>query len=359
MPESGLHFAQPAWFWGLLALPPVAWWLWRTAARAAKGPVHRYADAHLLPHLSGSRALKSSERWGRFFGWSALWLLLLTAMAGPRWDYEDVRLFHPGDNLLILLDVSRSMEVADVSPSRLARARQEIQDLIVQNRRLRLGLVAFASVPHVVSPVTEDTRTILLALPALSTDMGRLQGSRLRDALDRAAILLDALPEDSARSILLISDGDFDEPDLIDSVRALADRGIRLHVLGVGTPGGGDVPGPRGAPLMNPSGQPVRSALDEAALMSLAEAGGGLYRRASYRDDDTGDVLEAAAISRLPPTAGDERTRVWNDRFYLPLFLLLLLLLPRFKGRPRRAVGTEPGRATSSAQVQTAVREKA
>ena len=356
MPESGLHFAQPAWFWGLLALPPVAWWLWRTAARAARGPVHRYADAHLLPHLSGTRALKSSERWGRFFGWSALWLLLLTAMAGPRWDYEDVRLFHPGDNLLILLDVSRSMEVADVSPSRLARARQEIQDLIVQNRRLRLGLVAFASVPHVISPVTEDTRTILLALPALSTDMGRLQGSRLLDALDRAAILLDALPEESARSILLISDGDFDEPDLAESVRALAERGIRLHVLGIGTPGGGDVPGPRGAPLMTPAGQSVRSALDETALASLAEAGGGIYRLASYRDDDSADVLEAAAISRLPPSAGDERTRVWNDRFYLPVLLLLLLLLPRFKGRPRAAAGL--GRAASPAPADAASRER-
>jgi Ca-activated chloride channel family protein len=358
VPETGFHFAQPHWFWGLLVLPPVAWWLWRSAARAAKGPIHRYADAHLLPHLSGTRALKSSERWGRFFGWAGLWLLLLTAMAGPRWDYEDVRLFHPGDNLLILLDVSRSMEVADVSPSRLARARQEIQDLIMQNRRLRLGLIAFASVPHVISPVTEDSQTIMLALPALSTDMSRLQGSRLQDALDRAAILLDALPEESARSILLISDGDFDEPGLADSVRALAERGIRLHVLGVGTPGGGDVPGPRGAPLMTPSGQPVRSALDEAALTALAEAGGGLYRRASYRDDDTGDLLAAASISRLPPTAGDERTRVWNDRFYLPLLLLLLLLLPRFKGRPRSAVGPLRGAATSPATTDTAGRER-
>lgn len=339
MPETGFHFAEPGWFWGLLALPPVAWWLWRTAARAAKGPVHRYADPHLLPYLSGSRALKTSERWGRYFAWAGLWLLLLTAMAGPRWNFEDVRLFQPGDNLLILLDISRSMETADVAPSRIGRARQEIQDLIMQNRRLRLGLIAFASVPHVISPVSEDSQAILLALPALSTDLARLQGSRLHAAFDRAEILLDALPEDSARSLLLISDGDFDEPDLTDRARALAERGIRLLVLGIGSPSGGDVPGLPGRPLFDPSGQPVRSILDQDQLRALAEAGGGLYQLADYRDDDTQAILDAAAVSRLPAQAGDERTRIWNERFYLPVLLLAALLLPRFKGRPRANTG--------------------
>jgi Ca-activated chloride channel family protein len=335
MTDAGFHFAQPAWFLGLIALPPVAWWLWRSAAKAAKAPVQRYADAHLLPHLSGTRALATSERWGRFFAWSLLWLILLTAMAGPRFGYTDVRLFQPGDNLLILLDVSRSMETADVAPSRLGRARQEIQDLIMQNRRLKLGLIAFASVPHVVAPVTEDSRTILLALPALGTDLARLQGSRLHAALDRAEILLEALPEESARSLLLISDGDLDEPGLVERVRELAAAGMQLHVLGIGSRGGGEVPGARGSPLTGPDGAPVRSALDERQLEALAEAGGGLYRRADYRDDDTADILRAAALSKLPPQASDERTRIWHERYYIPLLLLAALLLPRFRGRAR------------------------
>lgn len=354
MNETGFHFAEPAWFWGLLALPPVAWWLWRSAARAAKAPVHRYADPDLLPHLTGTRALAGKERWGRFFAWSGLWLLLLTAMAGPRWDYTDVRLFQPGDNLLILLDVSRSMETADVAPSRLGRARQEIQDLIMQNRRLRLGLIAFASSPHVVAPVTEDSRTILLALPALATDLARLQGSRLHAALDRAEILLDALPADSARSLLLISDGDFDEPGLTERAAQLAEAGMVVHVLGIGSSAGGDVPGPRGAPLVGPDGTPVRSALDAEQLRALAAAGGGLYRHADYRDDDTADILKAAARSKLPPQATDERTRIWHERYYLPVLLLLALLLPRFKGRARRhrQAGPQPAAAAAARPAQ-------
>lgn len=335
MPETGFHFEQPGWFWALLSLIPVAVWLWRSSAKAARGPIHRYADPHLLPHLTGTRALKATERWGRFLRWSALWALLIVAMAGPRWDYEDIRLFHPGNNLLIILDISRSMQADDVAPNRLGRARQEIQDLILQNRQVRLGLIAFASVPHVLSPITEDTYTILNSLPALSTDLARLQGSRLHQALDRAENLLGSLPEDSARSILLISDGDLDEPGLTARIEKLARQGVRFHVLGVGTDEGTRVPAQQGGWILDRTGQPVLSALNETLLEELAAAGQGIYQVADYRDDDTEEILEATAITRLPPEASDERTRIWNERFYLPLLLLAALLLPDFRGRRR------------------------
>lgn len=335
MPEAGFHFEQPIWFLGLLALAPVAWWFWRTAVRADHGPVHRYADAHLMPYLTGTRQLKTGERLGRFIFWATLWVLMLTAMAGPRWSYVDVRLFHPGNNLLILLDISRSMAATDVNPSRLGRARQEIQDLITRNRRVRLGLIAFASVPHVISPVTEDLRTLLNALPALSTDLPKLQGSRLGMALDRAQILIDALPEDSARSLLLISDGDFDEPDLEERIRELAKQGVRLHVLGIGSDGKGTVPGRAGGPLVDRYGMPIMTALNEDQLKALAKAGGGTYQRADYRDSDTDRILDAAAISRLPPDAGDERTRIWENRYYLPLAIMVLMFLWRMRGAGR------------------------
>lgn len=336
MPESGFHFAQPAWFWGLLAIIPVALWLLRSAARAARGPVHRYADAHLLPYLTGTRDLETHERWGRFLRWSLLWALLLAAMAGPRWDATDVRLFHPGNNLLVLLDISRSMQVDDVSPTRLGRARQELQDLVIQNRTVRLGLITFASVPLVLSPITEDTYAILNLLPAISTDLVSLQGSRLGMALDRAEALLAGLPADSSKAILLISDGDFDEPELAARIHKLAGEGVRLHALGVGSAAGGRVPAPRGGWVLDSGGAPVVSALNEPLLKSLAEAGGGIYRLADFRDADTKAILKAAAVTRIPPATGDERTRLWNERYWIPVLAVVGLLIPQFRGRPRR-----------------------
>jgi len=332
VPDLGFNFAQPAWFWALLVLIPVAIWLWHSAQRASHGPIQRYADSHLLPHLTGSRALRATERWERFLRWSLLWGLLIAAMAGPRWDFKDVRLFHPGDSLLILLDISRSMEANDVAPSRLARARQEIQDLIEQNRRLRIGLIVFSSVPHILSPVTEDTQSLRNALPSLSSDLSRLQGSRLHGALDRAEILLKGLPDDGARSLLLISDGDFDEPDLPARVKKLAqERSIRFHALGIGTKEGGPVPGPRGGLLPDRSGQPVQSRLNETLLKELTAAGGGIYRTADFRDSDSRAILEASIQDRTPPEEVDEKTRVWNERFYLPVIAVAALLLPAFR----------------------------
>ncbi len=342
MPELGFHFEQPGWLWLLLAVVPVAIWLWRSAAKAARGPVHRYADAHLLPYLTGTRELKTRERWGQFLSWSLLWALLIIAMAGPRWDYDERRLFQTGDNLLLLLDISRSMEVKDVAPSRLARARQELADLLRLNREVRLGLIAFASVPHVIQPVSEDSAAIRNSLPALSTDLTQLPGSRILAALDRAEMLLANLPHEGARSILLISDGDFDEAGLTGRVAALAAQGIHLYTLGIGTPDGGPVPGPAGTRLLDRTGEPVRSRLDAPLLEALAAAGQGRYWEATYRDTDTRAILQAAAASDLPPAVTDERARIWNDRFYLPVLLAAILLLNRFRARSTRRAAISP-----------------
>jgi Ca-activated chloride channel family protein len=93
---------------------------------------------------------------------------------------------------------------------------------------------------------------------------------------------------------------------------------------------------------MNRTGQPVISALNEPLLQSLAKAGNGLYQRADYRERDTGRILSEVKAQALPGADRDEKTRVWNERFYWLAGLALLLLLPLFRRtlpgyRPRNA----------------------
>jgi len=340
MPEASFHFAQPWWLLGLLLILPVAAWLRRSTIYGGIARINRYADAHLLPHLTGSRELKPKERWRHFKRWALLWSALVVAMAGPRWDYTEIQLFTPGADLVILLDISRSMEVSDVRPSRLARARQEIEDLINQNRGVRIGLIAFASVAHVISPITDDGQAIRSLLPAISSDLVRLQGSRLGEALARARTLLAGQPEESQHSILLISDGDFAEPGLEKQVETLAAEGIRLHVLGIGTTGGGPVPGRNGRFLTDGQRQVIESKLDEKGLKRLAEAGGGSYLSADYRDEDTSTILQLATSSGNTRVADEQRFRVWNERFYWLVIPAMLALLPGFrKYRPAEEEG--------------------
>jgi Ca-activated chloride channel homolog len=331
MAESGFHFAQPAWLWALLAILGVALWLGLSRVRTQRGPVDRYADKHLLPYLTGTRTLGEGRQWGRFWRWSLLWGLAIIAMAGPRWDFADIKLFRSGDALVILLDISRSMLVDDVPGTRIGRARQEIDDLVRAPVPLRYGLIAFASTAHVVSPITEDSQTIRNALPSLSAELVRLQGSRLGFALQRASQLLAAQPEDAGKTVLLISDGDFDEVDIEQRVREMAHAGIRLIVLGVGTPSGGPVPAPDGSWLVDRQRRSIESRLNEDLLQRLAVAGNGVYLRADFHSEDTDKILEIGQEKRSTEKSADDTTRVWNERFYLALLPLLILLLPQFR----------------------------
>ena len=213
----------------------------------------------------------------------------------------------------------------------MERGRQELEDILNQNRGIRVGLIAFASVAHVISPITEDMNGIRRVLSALDTRLVRLQGSRLSFALDRAKELIAGQPAESVNSLLIITDGDFDEAGLEERMRSFADAGVRVHVLGVGTPEGGEVPGNNNSPFLARDGQPVISALNESELKALATAGGGIYEKADYRDSDTRDILAQVKAAALPKSDKDDRTRVWNERFYLLAGLAMLLLLPQFR----------------------------
>ncbi len=336
MAESGFHFAQPQWFWLLLAIPAVLLWLRFSQPLRRRGREYLYADAELMPHLTGETKHTQGSRWQVLAAWSLAWALAVSAMAGPRWDYQRISAFQPAAELVILLDISASMKIQDVRPSRLARAKQEIQDLLRLNPGIRIGLVAFATVAHVVSPLTEDMETLKRLLPGITTDLVRLQGTRLVNALEKAALLFTPEEQDHriTRDLLLITDGDFQEPGLEEKVRELRQQNIRLHILGVGTEGGGPVPY-----VTQPNGMAVISRLDDQELKRLAELGGGLYQRADYHNKDVRAVLEEILEEADRVQVEGQPTRVWNERFYLPLLPVALLVLYLFGPRSRYARG--------------------
>jgi Ca-activated chloride channel family protein len=335
MHEAGLHFAQPLWLWGLLAIPLVIAWLMLSSPFRQRGQEDKYADAHLLAYLSGVATTRVVSSRGPLLGWALAWGLLSLAMAGPRWDFQQINPFEPGADLVILLDISRSMDVTDVNPSRLERARQEIQDLVNANPGIGIGLIAFASVAHVITPVTEDRESLLRQLPALSTNLVQLQGSRLTDAIDQAGRLLAGQGNDVAHNILLISDGDFADQELDAKVQSLHAAGTRLHILAIGTSQGGPVPG-----LMATTGEPVLSWLDENSLRRLADSGGGEFRMSNYRDNDTRAILDAILAHARARQNTQIKTLVWNEYFYwllLPAMLALLYLYRPGAGIARAA----------------------
>ncbi|CAK0742351.1 Ca-activated chloride channel homolog [Gammaproteobacteria bacterium] len=330
--DPGFHFSSP--FWLVLLVVPFLLQFFPSARQRSQQEerLQRYADPHLLPHLLVQGSL-GRERQRGLVWWKLVWSLGVLALAGPRWDYTEMEIYQPGYDLVVLLDISRSMMVSDVKPSRIARARQEIDDLVRLKAGLRIGLIGYASVAHIVAPITDDAQTIRNLLPSLDPDLVRLPGSRLSAAFDRARRLLAAQPPGSSRHLLLISDGDFDEPDLEKLARQLFDSGIRLHVLGIGTDQGGEVPlSPQGGILRDPStNNAVVSRLQESLLRGLAHAGGGEYQRAVFQDEDTQALVRAIFSGGVAKAVESGHQRVWHERYYLPVICVMLLILPWFR----------------------------
>lgn len=329
-----LHFAEPWWFCALL-VPLLLWWWPRRRGTRLEERLARYADPHLLPHLvlvNGSA--HTLRRWLTL--WSLLWALGVSAMAGPRLGYTEMQRYRPGTSVFVLLDLSRSMLATDVKPSRFERARQEVQDLLDRNPGFRIGLMAFASLPHLVVPITEDDETLRYLLPALSPELVNWPGSRVSSAIEQARRLFASEPEEATRAVVLVSDGDFADSRLEREVALLRAAGIRLHVLGIGTPEGARVPAAKGGWLRAPSGELVVSQLVEARLNALAVAGSGVYRRADFRDADSRDLLAAIAAHGGALVEEEGSHRIWHERYYVPVAGMLVLWLFGDARRRRR-----------------------
>jgi len=331
--ENGFNFGAPGWLF-LLVVPFLSRFLPIARRRAQQqARINKYADPHLLPYLLVQGRLGNSP--GREkLPWIILWTLGVLALAGPRWDYTAMELYQPGYDVVILLDVSRSMAATDVKPSRIARARQEIEDLLRLKGGRRVGLIGFASVAHIVAPLTDDDQTIRNLLPSLAPELVRLPGSRISAALERARRLLASQPPGSSRHLLLISDGDFDEPGIEEIIRQIRDSGIYFHALGIGTDAGGTVPlSPQGVGVLRDpdTGKEIISRLDEPRLQTLAKIGAGEYQRAVFQDDDIRALLQAIQGNTATHAVTTGYQRVWHERYYLLVIIMMLVILAGFR----------------------------
>lgn len=334
---AAFHFAEPQWLPALLLIP-LLWGMYRLfRANTRQGQRLRdFADAHLLPHLledhraagGGFSALHSLTLW------SIVWACAVLAMAGPRWDYTDTKVYRPSGELIILLDLSRSMDVADVKPSRLARARQEIGDVLHYAEGVNIGLVAFAKIPHMIAPLTDDRETLMRLLPSIKTELVYTQGSRLVQALDMAGRMLSDDQAKIERHVLILSDGGYEDPEaqIYRAIRALTDRGVRIHVIGVGTAQGGPVPNGQGGFYRGRTGSAIMAPADFGRLRSIARDGQGLYTDATYQQEDTRTFLGEIGAGQADQQEDGERViRQWEERFYIFLLPGLLLILTWFR----------------------------
>ena len=299
------HFLRP---WWLLALPPfLAAVALLARRRGGASDWRRVVAAELLPHVlqsGGGRRFPFASLLGAVAG-----VLAIVALAGPTWERIPQPVFREAAALVIVLDLSRSMDAVDIKPSRLQRAKFKITDILKSREQNTAGghtaLVVYAADAFTVAPLTDDSETILAQLPALSTDLMPAQGSRIDRALALAAQLLRQAGQAQGH-ILLLSDGAQTGAGVDAAARVAAD-GYRLSILGLGTAAGAPIPtGAKPADkgiLKDANGNIVIAALDARALSQIAAAGGGAYATARADDAD----IAALRLNEVAAHAGQEK----------------------------------------------------
>jgi Ca-activated chloride channel homolog len=335
-----------------LAAPGALWLLAAVAGLALVGAVQLHRRRALLERVAGPQARRVAPRAGaalpatRLVG-SLLGLALLAlALSRPQCGTRAELARRSGVDVVVALDVSRSMQARDVKPDRLSRATLEVGELLDGLAGDRVGIVVFAGEAFVQCPLTTDYAAARLFLRAVTPQSVPQQGSDLGNALRAARQVLEASSAASGRSkvVLLVSDGEDLEGGAREAAAQLGEAGVRIHALAVGTVAGEPIPLVDAAGRVtgykkDRAGEPVVTRLDLATLREVVDRGGGEIFEVGSPDRGLGALR--AALEQLQKGELTSRLVVqYEDRYALaafPGFLLLLaaLLLPEGRA-PRR-----------------------
>ncbi|MDJ0849109.1 MAG: VWA domain-containing protein [Myxococcota bacterium] len=324
---SELRFAEPEWvhlLWGVAAFTALLFWLDRRGSSA----LDRLVGAALR-----SRLLRRPPAWRRRLRIALLGLAAacaVLALMRPQWGLRYVATPRVGAEIMIALDVSRSMLAEDVAPSRLERAKAEIADLLSYLDGDQVGLIAFSGRATVLSPLTPDFGFLRLALDPAGPHSVTRGGTRLEEPI-RKAVAGFRGAGDAQRAILLITDGEDHDSFALDAAKEAAEQGIKIIAIGFGDESGSEIPytDPRtGARtlLRDADGRVVRSRLDGDLLRDLAFATGGAYVPAGTGVLDLESIYEQH-IARLTRGQLDPRGRAVHDEGYQWAVLLAIVLL--------------------------------
>lgn len=293
MPEplELIHHFQWLRPWWLLAMLPAAGFAVLLHRRhASAGDWERVIAPTLLPWLLEQRAMPPQRR----LPWIMLtaWIIAALALAGPSWRDLPQPVYRSEQPLVILFDLSPSMLAQDLKPDRLTRARLKLLDLLAARHEGTTALIAYAGDAHVVTPLSDDARTLAALVPALTPDLLPTSGSAPEIALAKALELLANVGEQQG-DILLITDGVSPEAAAAMTSQLAEANAVRLSILAAGTAAGAPAPLPGGGFVRDRSGNMLIARLDPAPLQALARRHGGRYAELSADNRDVDMLTEA------------------------------------------------------------------
>jgi Ca-activated chloride channel family protein len=321
-----MRFAAPEYLWLLFGLPVLAG-LFVLSFRRRRRALEALGELRLVRRLTTSASTERRIIKAVLVGVAVLFLVL--ALARPQWGAKLETVTRRGVDVIIAVDTSTSMLAEDVKPSRMAQARAAVSAFIDLLRGDRIGLVAFAGTAYVACPLTLDYTAAAMFVDVLDTELIPVQGTAIAAAI-RAATSAFRQGERRYKVLVLLTDGEDHEGDVMAAARDAGAAGITIFTIGVGGPNGEPIP------LRNERGdiigykedrnhRKVTSRLGESDLEAIALATGGKYFRSTPDGIELQRVYEE--ISRMDQrTMGGRMLSVYEERYQIPLLAALILL---------------------------------
>ncbi len=268
--------------------------------------------------------------------------LAVVALAEPRFDKQIRTVTARGADIMLIVDLSRSMDAADVDPSRLQRARREVADLARIVEGDRIGLVVFSGGAYLRLPLTADLVALQNVLEVADTSTFQAQGSALGAAIDEALAGLSRSEGQAGQAIIVLSDGEIhDAAGALAAADRASDAGVAIYAMGIGIEGeASTIPLPDGT-LLKHRGQLVKTQPDFAVLRQVAERTGGAFVQSVAATRDVEGLYEGEIRRKLVTVERSSSQReTWRAAFQWPLGLGLLLWLGgAWLGEGRRRFG--------------------
>ena len=315
-----LHFIRPAWFYAFVPLIVISIVLLRLHKQGKSWT--NIIDPKLLPHLLVGQSIKKSSTNSLLV--FIIGALAIISLAGPAWEKRPQPVFKDKSALVIALDLSSSMDASDIKPSRLTRARHKITDILKQRKLGQTALLVYAGSTFVVTPLTDDTATIISLLESLTTDMMPSQGTRTDKALSLAASLLKNADVRQG-DILIVTDSI--EKQAKSSFIKIAKQ-HRISILAVATPQGAPIPLASGGFLKDRNGNIIVPKLNTSNFRDFNNIGNGRFSILSADDTDIKSFDTLFNQKHIQKNKNSTKTKLKTDSWYEQGPWLLLLILP-------------------------------
>jgi len=327
----------------------------RALGAQAQGPSRILSASADGNSLQVTQTLSAGPRRRSLRLWTLLSALLaIVALARPQWGVIEDPVFEQSREILIGLDLSRSMQADDIKPSRLSRAKLLVQSLLERLKGERVGLVVFSGTAFLQSPLSTDYEILQDLLPDLGPDFLPEGGTAYR-ALLKTSMDAFSTTANADRFLIILSDGEALDDDWKPLIASLKERKVRVISLGIGTTSGAMIPDGSGGLVKDERGAAVLSRLEPATLQELASSTSGLYR-------DGSTWLDLSALIRETVETGqqgafvEKRSVRHEERFQWPLgaalACALAALLLEFPARIRpRHLGPQARSAVTTAAL--------